>query len=61
MTEEAEWAVINMIDVRRGKIQIVFSADKTRLWINVDGICRLRCYDISKLDMDQRFEDISER
>ena len=49
---------VNMIDVNGGEIQIVFSADRTRMWVNIDGTCRLRVYAIEKLDMDQGFEDI---
>lgn len=32
-------------------VQIVLSDDGRRLWINVDGVCRLRCSRIVNLDL----------
>jgi len=51
---------IRMIDITGGEVQIVFSANKSRMWVNIDGVCRLRCYSIEKLDMDPRFTDITD-
>lgn len=34
---------LQMIDVRDPKeVEITFSADRTKLWINVEGVCFLR-------------------
>lgn len=48
---------IRMIDIKEGELEIKFSPDRERCWINVDGICRLRIYDIKKLMMDEDFLD----
>lgn len=33
-------------------VQILVSPDKSRLWVNVDGVCLLRCCQIERLELE---------
>lgn len=43
---------VRMLDIRlteSDKIEVEFSADRTRLWININGMCYVRIQNISEL------------
>lgn len=45
--------IIQMIDIRApDAVEIAFSADGKTMWINVDGICRLRVVGAGRVDFD---------
>lgn len=41
---EASTQGYTVIDLTEGEIEVAISEDKTKLWINVDGLCRFRAY-----------------
>lgn len=52
-------AILNMIDIRSPEFGVEVHIDESgkRLWVNVDGICKLRIYDIQTLTViDEREE-----
>jgi hypothetical protein len=43
----------NIVDLRQpAKIEITINANGSTLWVNVDGICRLRIYDIKDCEFE---------
>ena len=49
---------ITMLDIAKPDIavQVQISPDSKTLWVNVDGLCRLRICRISRLDLDDMRE-----
>jgi hypothetical protein len=47
----ARWAVLGMVDCKGPEsveVRISQHGDSLRLWINVDGVCAFRAYDVPK-------------
>lgn len=47
-----------MVDVTApGCVQVQISKDGRTLWINVDGVCRLRCCRVAALEVEDGREE----
>ena len=50
MAQEKEEKIIDLRGVDNVQVQV--DADGHKLWVNIDGICRLRVYAAQRIDID---------